>query len=249
MPSVPTYLIGVDDTDIPGSPGTGRVARGLARRIVDYGEGMSLGVTRHQLLVHPDIHYTSHNSSLCLEIASQIGVDALISTCRNYLRENRVEGADPGFCIGSRGQVGDGVVNFGWRAKREVLNMGFTLDLAQDGGLYLEGVGGSGEGVIGALAAVGLRESGDDGRFVDLRGARYLEGVVRVAQLKRLGAIDKVQDEEGQILADEEWVNTLGRVRPSLKGGEVVLWVRKVTAEGTSEWQPVEALEKIKLRR
>ena len=47
--------IGIDDTDNLNSVGTGRVARGLARSLVEAGFGDSLGVSRHQLLVHPDI--------------------------------------------------------------------------------------------------------------------------------------------------------------------------------------------------
>ena len=43
--------IGLDDTDVIGSRGTGRVARALADLLVGAGLGDSLGVTRHQLLV------------------------------------------------------------------------------------------------------------------------------------------------------------------------------------------------------
>jgi hypothetical protein len=60
--------IGVDDTDTLDSIGTGRVARGLAGYLENLGLGKSLGVSRHQLLVHDQIKYTSHNSSKGLAI-------------------------------------------------------------------------------------------------------------------------------------------------------------------------------------
>jgi hypothetical protein len=58
--------IGVDDTDIIGSPGTGKIARGLAEYLESLGFGYSRGVIRHQLLIDPRIPCTSHNSSKCV---------------------------------------------------------------------------------------------------------------------------------------------------------------------------------------
>ena len=37
--------IGVDDTDVIGSPGTGKVARGLAKLLTELGLAESLGVS------------------------------------------------------------------------------------------------------------------------------------------------------------------------------------------------------------
>ena len=53
-----------DDTDNLGAPrGTGKLVRWFEDELPD---GCELwGVVRQQLLVHPDIPYTSHNSSAC----------------------------------------------------------------------------------------------------------------------------------------------------------------------------------------
>ena len=47
--------------------GTGRLSRMLAEELTKKGLVSNTSVTRHQLLVHPDIPYTSHNSSACIE--------------------------------------------------------------------------------------------------------------------------------------------------------------------------------------
>jgi hypothetical protein len=62
-----TLLIAIDDTDNAESIGTGRLSRMLAEELTKQGMIRQTSVTRHQLLVHPDIPYTSHNSSACIE--------------------------------------------------------------------------------------------------------------------------------------------------------------------------------------
>ena len=52
--------IALDDTDTLDSIGTGRLAREIAEDLAR--EFPVYAVTRHQLFVHPDIPYTSHNS-------------------------------------------------------------------------------------------------------------------------------------------------------------------------------------------
>ena len=45
--------IGLDDTDVLESRGTGRLAREIAHVLAQ--DGSLLGVTRHQLLLHPEV--------------------------------------------------------------------------------------------------------------------------------------------------------------------------------------------------
>ncbi len=62
------YLVGIDDTDNLESRGTGFIGRTMGEEISAAGLGICGGVSRHQLLFDPRVPYTSHNSSLCLEI-------------------------------------------------------------------------------------------------------------------------------------------------------------------------------------
>ena len=65
-----TLLICMDDTDSLDSPGTGEVLEELLARLAEEGLGRGSFITRHQLLVHPDIPYTSHNSSMCSQVVA-----------------------------------------------------------------------------------------------------------------------------------------------------------------------------------
>jgi hypothetical protein len=64
------YLTGIDDTDTKETRGTGFHARQLATQIELNGFGTVSGITRHQNYVHPDIPYTSQNSSVRLVVES-----------------------------------------------------------------------------------------------------------------------------------------------------------------------------------
>jgi hypothetical protein len=91
--------------------------------------------------------------------------------------------------------------------------------------LTLEGLTGTGGGIIGALAAVGLRAGGDDGRFLWLKGIREISGVYTVEQLRQTIPIDVVQTLEGVEIPPNDRVELGPWIRPLLKAGRVVLLV------------------------
>ncbi len=93
-------LISIDDTDNLESPGTGALASQIAADLESNGWGKSSFITRHQLLVHPDIPYTSHNSAMCF--SAEIEADCLeqvISHSAGFLARESAEGSDPGLCV------------------------------------------------------------------------------------------------------------------------------------------------------
>ncbi len=234
-------FISLDDTDVLGSPGTGRIARGLAQYLADSGLGVPLGITRHQLLVSAEIKYTSHNSSLCLVLRLKGPISGLYQPCSDYLISHFQEGADPGLCLGVKEQVGDEVIGFGRMATREVLSKQEAINLAARNTLFLKELGGSGNGIIGALAAVALRAEGNSGRFVELKGIRQILGLVSVAELKKRTDIVSVEDAGARVLGDSELINSLDWVRPSLLRGQAVLRVRPVFDQvGKRVWLSLE---------
>ena len=92
-------LVGVDDTDLPGTRGTGRLTRSLADYLESQGAGRTRGVTRHQLLLHPSIPYTSHNSAACIGLDSHEEPAGLFDACKAFLKANIILGSDPGLCV------------------------------------------------------------------------------------------------------------------------------------------------------
>jgi len=97
------YYIGIDDTDNLESRGTGYRARQLGTMLEEAGIARLICITRHQLLVHKDIPYTSHNSSACLLMDCEPGKEAELTTfCRDFLLRESAPGSDAGLCIASK---------------------------------------------------------------------------------------------------------------------------------------------------
>ena len=217
-------LIGIDDTDNLESRGTGFRARQLGARLAEAGIGMVRGITRHQLFVHPSIPYTSHNSSACLDVdVHDTHLAAAREFCREYLATESAAGSDAGLCVAPFDEVSDEMVDFGRRAKEHVVTREQAHELAGRHGAHLEGVTGERIGVIGALAAVGLRRGGHDGRFIWLEGVRELQGSCTAGTLLARTGIDSVESIDGRpVPADAAvWVDPWPR--PVLLHGRAVL--------------------------
>ncbi|HUX25196.1 MAG TPA: hypothetical protein VMV87_11320 [Burkholderiales bacterium] len=228
-------LICIDDTDDLDTPGTGRLAERLRVILEQRGLAHCRYITRHQLYVHPDIPYTSHNSAMCFEAEAIATVDELAVACALFLREVAAPASDPGLCIVDLEQLraAGPLVEFGYSAKREVLNKDAAYSLARFLGVHLSEHGGTGEGVIGALAGAGLRLGGNDGR---VRGGLDLGGANEVAvdTLLRHPDIDAVRGTRGEALPGDALVRLSDKVKTVRRGGQAVLLV---TREGEEGWR------------
>lgn len=169
-------LLAIDDTDNLESPGTGFRARELALLLARAGLARPVAITRHQLLVDPRIPYTSHNSSACLVLAGMAWPEAVFDFGAHYLRGAAASGSDAAIVLLRRAEVGAPLRAWGRRAKAEVLEHGDARRLAREHGIAHAELSGTGGGLIGALAAVGLHAAGYDGRVLWLRGLRELAG-------------------------------------------------------------------------
>ncbi len=180
-----TFLIGIDDTDNETSPGTGPLARRLAEEIRLRGAKL-LGITRHQLLVDDQIPYTAQNRGACIAF-DWTGSLGELEFVGNLIAQWAADGSDPGMCIAVADEVPRDIMEWGWQATREVLTQSQAIALARTHGLFLRSLGGSGDGIIGALASVGLRADGNEGWFHDLPGLRMLGDVVQIKELTDIG--------------------------------------------------------------
>lgn len=154
--------VSFDDTGSLSSPGTGHLLN-------DFLESLNVKhsfISRHQLFFNPAVPYTSHNSSMCCVIDDEISFESLIALGSIYLEEHQAKGADPGLCVmEEESAVSPELLTlWGYRAKKEVLSKEDAYALADVCHVHLSEHGGTGQGIIGALAAVGLRLAGQDGR-------------------------------------------------------------------------------------
>ncbi len=228
-------LIGIDDTDNEQSPGTGRLARNLSA-VLQQRNMRILSVTRHQFLLDPAIPYTSHNSGACIALEAPDGMES-VRTAVEYVAQHSYPGSDPGVCLAPADEVPAEVQAWGRAASREVLSMPDAFDAIRNSPIQLYGVGGTCEGVIGALGSIGQYARGNQGRFIDLPGLRELTGCVAAEQLETLG-IRLEHVGEIRYPAPTDRYDTLNWVRPTLTQGKPVLAVE--WSERTDAWIPVD---------
>ena len=221
--------VGIDDTDTQASRGTGHLARLIAAHLT--ARYPIVGVTRHQLLLDPRIHYTAKNSCAAIHIdATGLDLKTLYAQIRPVMQSHHEPGSDPGLAIA--GWVPLEVIAFGKRAKQEVLTQQEAFELVDGQNLVLEGLGGTMDGVIGALAGVGLAGHGSDGRYVSIGTVRELVGLKTTETILSAGvhAIQTLTGEnvdDGLVLAD--------KLRPARRNSQAVLFVEKTD----TYWMPL----------
>ncbi|MCM2466390.1 ABC transporter substrate-binding protein [Methanoculleus oceani] len=218
-----TLYLGIDDTDTRESRGTGRLARMIAAELAR--SYTVTGVTRHQLFVHPAVPYTSHNSSAVIHIQDTgNGIAAgVFAAAKELMLNDFIEGSDPGICVAADREIGNDLSRFGFSAKTSIVTQEQARTLAREAGVLLEGLGGTEDGVIGALAGIGLAASGNDGRFVQKGTTRDLRGNQTVAAILASG-VDRVETRDGAVVG--EGVVALRKFpKPARVGGKAVLFV------------------------
>jgi hypothetical protein len=228
--------VGIDDTDIIGSPGTNQLARAILKRLGPLGEGAI--ICRHQLFVDPRVPYTSKNGAASIQLprGDEIGRAILIETVRDVMRAWYVEGSDPGLAVAAASSPEMAV--FAARAKTEVVSQSDARRVAARAGCHLEGLGGTEQGIIGALAAIPLVAGGDDGRVVhrndwpypdDFNGPQPVAAIAArgVAEIRALGS--------GEPFTGDV-VDVGKHLRPNWRGGRIVLHVEP-PAEAGSPWR------------
>jgi hypothetical protein len=218
--------VGIDDTDIVGSPGTNQLARAIVRRLGDAAKGAI--VCRHQLFFDPRVPYTSQNGSASIQLphGGDVSRDDLAAAVRDEMRAFFVEGSDPGLAIATDA-TGE-MAAFAARAKLDVVSQSDARSVAEHSGCHLEGLGGTNQGIIGALAAVAFAAAGDDGRVVHIEGWPWpdrFSGVQQVAAVRARG-VEEIRATTGEPFAGNV-VDVGKHLRPNWRGGRVVLFVER----------------------
>lgn len=239
--NVQIYL-SIDDTDNHESPGSGQLAEMLSNELRQAQLSSSCSnISRHQLFFHESIPYTSHNSSMCFsaEILTH-RLDDIIRFAQQFLKKASAPGADPGLCVAAMGKNIDyqALTTFGYCAQKSKLTKQEAYFLAEKTGVHLSEHGGTGDGIIGALAGTGLRLSGNDGRFRGWLNMGPKNAIISVKTLSAHPCIDTVIDDQGQALLPDVQVR-LGdtRVKTVLKNGLQVLPVTPCSYSEDVQWR------------
>lgn len=218
-----TIYLGIDDTDNLESRGTGRLAREIAAELSK--KYRVFGVTRHQLYVHPDIPFTSHNSCAVIHIdgSGRQDMDDIFEAAKGMMMSDFIQGSDPGIAVASDREITTSVVTFGLDAKRVIVTQERARKVASNAGIRLEGLGGTEGGVIGAMAGIGLASMKNDGRFLLKGKNRDVTGIQPVIKILDAG-VDQVMTLEGNLITDGS-VEIAKSLVPSYVQGKAVLYV------------------------
>lgn len=253
-PGLPRMLVAFDDTDtVDADHGTGKVGRWFEDELPD---GCTIwAVVRQQLLVHPDVPYTSHNSAaVCVidivdpelvvsrdrddpaGLPSPPLIREVASRATAHLDRNWMVGSDPGLCVAWDGcPAMRALMDFGRRTAVEVVTQADARVAAV--GAHLSGHGGTEDGIIGAAAGVGLTADGWNGRLIEYRSIfghlRDVPEPVSVADLNAAGITVVSIDRDAPVPLPAGLVRADGWLRPRLWAGRPVLPVQR---DGEGGW-------------
>ncbi|MBP7332386.1 MAG: hypothetical protein KBA08_08790 [Firmicutes bacterium] len=230
--------VGIDDTDSIEQGATGQSANQLIKLIENQRWGSCQGLTRHQLLLHPDIAYTSHNSSMCFTADIEaIYLNSLIEEAGKFLERDSAPGSDPGLCVVAAEQLqgAEELIAYGYETKKRIVTKEEAYTLARKLGVHLSEHGGTGLGVIGALAGVGLRMTNNDGRFQGRLKIKKPGATISVAEIKSSSPVDRVQSVDGYVLQENEEVRLGEKLKTVLLDGMRNLLVYR--RESGREWE------------
>lgn len=255
--------VGIDDTDSLESRGTNKLAKSMVQSLAD--RFACRMIVRHQLLMDDRVPFTSHNGSASIVLEprdsaalSESELDALFAELKRLMLDDFIPGSDPGLCLTT--SVPSEIVTWGRRCQQEIVTQADARELAAQCGVRLEGLGGTNGGVIGALAAIGLAATGNDGRLIrwndhpdDLSGPTPVsvlrERAIEVREVESESCSDWLtglalasRANAGNELPGREVttgsVDVGKHARPSLRAGRAVLFVVHNMSESASlaEW-------------
>lgn len=225
-------LIGIDDTDGPESRGTGFLSREMGELIRTNGLGQVKTISRHFLYPYSSDPFSAENSAICL-LVSTPDRDTLTQFCAEYLPDESQASASPGLCIISWDRASERLSKWATECKKKRIGIDEAGALAVKEGIFLKGWRG-GDGQVGAMAAVGLRRSGNDGRFIWMERLRELAGAYSAEDLMALTAVDLIIDTKGERIDPEDLIEVGEWVRPVIIDHEITIIVQE-NKEGPDE--------------
>lgn len=223
--------VGIDDTDTEDTRGTNQLAKLIVRSLAP--NYHCVWIARHQLLFDRRIPYTSKNgsASIVLEGPANENIESLADRIEAIMRSDFIEGSDPGLCVAT-GPI-PALIDYGHRCQREIVPQTDARAFAKEHNILLRGLGGTEDGVIGSLAAVGLAMHGNDGRIVQLgQSADDLSGRQSVESLQTHD-VTVLQHSNHQPITTG-YVDIGKKLRPNLRDRHFVLFVEANTTETAS---------------
>lgn len=239
------FLLGIDDTDsqtngdsTSASQDTAALALKLGQKLESLNLARLINISCHQLFQHPSIAHTKNNIACCLLLDCDAQkVREIDMTTRLTLRGESSAKANPGYALGAWNQFDPEIIAWGKTAKSAKLERMDAIALARRSGIAIAGITGSGTGVIGALAAVGLRYDGNDGTIQWMPGLDKLNGVFTQFEINQFIHIESIESPLHKHPALDDRILFSSEVKPILKNGRIVVEVTPSKRGEAFEWQ------------
>jgi hypothetical protein len=232
------FLLGIDDTDSAQTADTSALALHLGHQLEHKMLARLVNISSHQLLQSPSILHTGENVTCCLLLDADMDKTRDIDlVCREILHRESSPIANPGYALAAWNQFDPELVVWGKKAKINLLQRSDAISLARRCGISVAGINGSGAGVIGALAAIGLRYEGNDGCIRWMPGLDVLNGVYTQVQLSQFIHFDVIESEQHKRPAFDERILITPPIKPILKDGRICLPITAVKKENEYCWQ------------
>lgn len=235
-------LICIDDTDSKTSEkGTGAIADDIRTMISNHFGVTPSFVSRHQLLIHPDVPYTSHNSSMCFAVeVPEDRYDELVERARDIVSTESDPESDPGLAIADLDKVEkDTLIAYGKECKRRLMTKADAYAIAEKAGFFLEELGGTGDGVIGAAAGIGLRIWGFDGTMKGKPKDLEVGKAYSLSELTKSRFIERVLTAEGTEVPENGRLVLPNKTKVAVYEGILTLFVEP-EPEREGFWQPLD---------
>lgn len=192
-------------------------------------------------------------------LTDRAGIAAIVAHCADFLERHSADGSDPGLCAapwqppswpscpepsgwslrGAEGGFDPTILIRAGRATRvELRTQPQAFEAAALAGAHLSGHGGTHDGVIGALAAVGLHLSGEDGFFIWLPGLRSLRPAdVTLRDILAAVPLQDARTADGRRPEPHETIRLHPWIRPVwAQARSVLLLVERDPADGGPRW-------------
>jgi len=118
--------------------------------------------------VHPKIKYSTYNfgAVIHLDCNDEKFVDDILLTIKGIMENEFNMESNTDLAVAHENQISSAIINYGQDAKKSILTPKRAVDLAINSNIKLEGFGKTKNGVIGAIASIGLAATKNDGKFL-----------------------------------------------------------------------------------
>ncbi len=160
--------VGIDDSHRRDGGGAGETASLLTKVLEENRWGQPELPSRHRLYQHPDTGCRKHNTarSFSAQIEERY-LSVFIDYACKVVRRDSSPDSNAGLviAISERMTNTDEIIAYASRVKEGLVSRDETNRMIGKQGLHVFELSGNGKGIIGALAAAGLRMTGNDGQF------------------------------------------------------------------------------------